>query len=213
MSTDSTRDRILDAAETLFAEKGIASTSLRELTAAAGANLAAVHYHFGSKDALVHEVFRRRLEPINRERLRLLEEAEAAAGDRPLAIEEVIRAFLAPAFEVFPNQEACLTLMGRLHLHPHEEISRLVLDDMREVIQRFVAAFQRSCPELSRADVLTRGHFMIGALVHTLTSWRMLTMLEPRLVEVSAPTGFLDDLVAFVAAGFAAPLPSPTSQA
>lgn len=80
---DSTRDRILAAAEELFARTGVATTSLRAITALARVNLAAVNYHFGSKDGLVEAVYRRRLEPLNRARLKNLERVEAAAGDAP----------------------------------------------------------------------------------------------------------------------------------
>ena len=74
-----TKDRLLDTAEQLFAQTGIEATSLRTITAEAGANLAAIHYHFGSKETLIQEVFARRVEPVNQERLRQLDELEATA--------------------------------------------------------------------------------------------------------------------------------------
>ena len=76
----STKDRILDAAEGLFAQQGFSATSLRAITAQAGVNLAAVNYHFGSKDGLLEAVFVRRLGPLNDERLALLDEAESTPG-------------------------------------------------------------------------------------------------------------------------------------
>ncbi|MEM9290066.1 MAG: TetR/AcrR family transcriptional regulator [Acidobacteriota bacterium] len=99
-STQQTRDSLLDAAEFLFAEKGIQATSLRAVTRRAGANLAAVNYHFGSKDGLVREVFRRRLEPVNQERLRLLNLAEEAAEGSELELEEVLSAFFLPVLRL-----------------------------------------------------------------------------------------------------------------
>ena len=60
-----TRTRLLDSAEQLFAERGIDATSLRAITTAAGANLASVNYHFGSKDELFREVVSRRIGPVN----------------------------------------------------------------------------------------------------------------------------------------------------
>jgi len=80
MSHTDTKDRILDVAERLFAEHGFANTSLRSITAEAGANLAAVNYHFQSKDALIQAVFARRLGPLNQARLEMLDAAEARAG-------------------------------------------------------------------------------------------------------------------------------------
>src|SRR6476661_10749602 len=80
-----TKDRILDAAEALFMEHGFEATSLRALTAAAGVNLAAVNYHFGSKEELFQSVLTRRLDPMNQERIDLLEKVEREAGGRPLS--------------------------------------------------------------------------------------------------------------------------------
>ena len=76
----STKQRILGAAEDLFARRGFAGASLRQVTAAAKVNLAAVNYHFGSKDRLIEEVFRRRLDELNAGRLRALKDARASRG-------------------------------------------------------------------------------------------------------------------------------------
>ncbi|MEJ1959164.1 MAG: TetR/AcrR family transcriptional regulator [Nitrosomonadales bacterium] len=88
-----TRERILDAAERLFMEQGYEATSTRGVTSKAGVNLAAVNYHFGSKEALMQAVLQRRLEGINRERLRLLDEAEAKAEGRPLKPSLIVDCF------------------------------------------------------------------------------------------------------------------------
>src|SRR5215467_8162923 len=89
-----TRTRILDAAEALFMQHGFEGTSMRTLTASAGANLAAVNYHFGSKDALIEAVFRRRLDPMNTARIAELDRLEKDAAGRPLTPEAIIRAFI-----------------------------------------------------------------------------------------------------------------------
>src|SRR5580765_5251639 len=89
-----TRTRILDAAEELFMQHGFEGASMRLLTAKAGVNLAAINYHFGSKDALIEAVFRRRLDPMNAARIAELDRLEAAAGASPPDVEAIIRAFL-----------------------------------------------------------------------------------------------------------------------
>ena len=94
-----TKTRILDAAELLFMEHGYEATSLRQLTAAAGVNLAAVNYHLGSKEELFQAVLTRRLDPMNQERIRLLEALERDAGTKPPSCERVLFAMLAPAWE------------------------------------------------------------------------------------------------------------------
>src|SRR2546428_8870540 len=90
-----TKQRILDTAERLFSQNGVATTSLRQIIAEADVNLAAIHYHFRSKDALLDAVLVRRLEPVNRERLSRLNTCEQAPG--PPGLECVLRAFIAPA--------------------------------------------------------------------------------------------------------------------
>ena len=84
---ENTRGRILDSAERLFAEQGFSGTSLRQITAAAGANLAAVNYHFGSKEELIKEALSRRLRPINAERLKWLDRLEAEGQP---TVEEIV---------------------------------------------------------------------------------------------------------------------------
>src|SRR3954463_9505406 len=95
-----TKTRILDAGERLFVEHGFEATSLRQLTAAAAVNLAAVHYHFGSKEELFQAVLTRRLDPMNVERIALLERVEREAGGKPATCEKVLFAMLAPALRL-----------------------------------------------------------------------------------------------------------------
>src|SRR5205807_225879 len=92
-----TKQRILDSAERLFAEHGFEGTSLRAIIADAKVNLAAIHYHYHSKEALLDAVILRRLAPVNRERLELLDACEQAG---PPSLEAVLEAFLAPAFRL-----------------------------------------------------------------------------------------------------------------
>src|SRR5579871_5345079 len=96
----STKDRILDTAERLFARDGFEATSLRAITAEAGVNLAAVNYHFQSKEALVRAVIGRRMGPVNEKRLAMLDACETAAGDGPLPLEGVLEAFVRPVLEI-----------------------------------------------------------------------------------------------------------------
>ena len=98
----STKDRILDAAERLLAKKGFKATSLRAITAEAEVNLAAVNYHFQSKEALIRAVIARRIGSVNERRISMLDAIYAAAGDEPLPITAVIDAFIRPVIEVQP---------------------------------------------------------------------------------------------------------------
>src|SRR5579864_4688441 len=95
-----TKNRILNAAERLFAHDGFEATSLRAITTEANVNLAAVNYHFQSKDALVRAVIGRRMGPVNEKRIAMLDACEAGAGDGPLPLEPLLEAFLRPVLEI-----------------------------------------------------------------------------------------------------------------
>src|ERR1700710_3105646 len=94
-----TRVALLDAAERLFSQHGIEGTSVRDIVTAAGTNLAAINYHFGSKDHLALQVFARRIEPVNRERLARLDALEKAAGPQEVTLTQILDALIRPVLE------------------------------------------------------------------------------------------------------------------
>src|ERR1700752_3751032 len=100
-----TKPRILDAAEALFMEHGFEATSLRSITAAASVNLAAVNYHFGSKEELFQTVLTRRLDPMNHARVGLLTRLEAEAAPRSLSCEKILTALFVPALDLARDPE------------------------------------------------------------------------------------------------------------
>ena len=151
-----TKTRILDVAERLFAEEGFAATSLRAITSEAGVNLASVNYHFGSKDELVREVFTRRLGPINRRRLAMLDAVEAEAGGGSPSLEGVVRAFVVPILEL-GEESGAPQLLGRIYAESGEFRKKVMGEQMGEVVRRFTAAFQQAIPDLSETETLWRG--------------------------------------------------------
>ncbi len=200
-----TKDRILDAAERLFGERGFPSTSLRDITAEAGVNVASVNYHFGSKEALLAAVLERRFRPINQERLALLDMVDARSAGGPPPVEDVVRAFLAPPYERQREwsrdaQGSFLRLVGRLHSEPNEVLRPILLEQFEEVRERFHAALQRALPDHS--DMSWRMLFMIGSMAFTMT-W------GPRLFEGDGadhdPEALLESLIRYTAAGMTAP--------
>ncbi len=206
-----TRARILDAAENLFSDQGVAATSLRAVTNRAGVNLAAVHYHFGPKTALLEAVLDRRLGPINQERLAWLDQIEAAAGDAPPPLEQVIEAFVAPAFRDLMRDEDATRrvsrLIARFFTAEPESYRLLLLGQFREVIERFSLAVVRALPELPRDEVLLRFEYAKPILAHALTeppaAVRRVGSIER---PVTTPEGNLHRAVAFLAAGLRAPI-------
>jgi len=206
-----TQERLLDAAEHLFATEGIAETSLRAITAEADANIASVNYHFGSKEALFQAVIARRLGPINDERLELLAAAEANAGDAPPSLEAVVEAFVRPIIHLRHDSahggEHFMRLMGRVHAEPGEWTLR-ALEEFRESFQRFAEVFTRILPHLSEEERLWRMFFLIGVTAHTAAAdFKLQHLAGDRCPPVDIETTSRR-LVAFAVAGLKAPAPS-----
>lgn len=182
MSGEGTREKILNAAEELFSENGFAATSVRAITSKAGVNLAALNYHFGSKDAVIDAVFERRVGPLSRERLRLLDEVEAAAGEEGPDLESILRALIAPAIRLVADPdsggEQFMKLMGRAHSEAGELFEKVLARQFHETFQRFTRAFRRVLSELPAPEFFWRTHFVIGAMAHTMAHSAKLGYLE-----------------------------------
>lgn len=203
--SEATRTRILDSAERLFAAEGLASPSLREITAAAGVNVAAVNYHFHSREALVDAVLARRVRPINERRIALLERALAAPGGPTL--EGVLEAFLRPVAEAAAKHPDFTPLMGRLHSAPPELIQRMFVTHLAPVAERFEAALRAVTPELGAAERAWRLHFTVGALAHAVSWTNVLPALTGGRCDPRRSETLLTELVRFAAAGFRAAAP------
>jgi AcrR family transcriptional regulator len=203
-----TKDRILDAAERLFARDGIEATSLRAITTEAGVNLAAVNYHFQSKEALVWSVVARRMGPLNERRLALLDAYEAAAGDDPLPLEQVLDAFLRPVVEISRSHaREFAPMMGRMYTEPGEFMERVYQEHLRPVATRFIQAYQRALPGLPLVELLWRLHFSVGVMAHTLGAATLLRVMSDGQCDPTDAEGMLRRMGAFMQAGLSAPVP------
>lgn len=202
-----TKELILASAERLFAEHGVAGASLRAITQDAGVNLAAVNYHFGSKDGLLLAVLERRLKPLAETRLRLLESAERQGGGET-RLERIVEAFVQPALEMVGRERgghAFARFLLRTFSEPDEEIRALLFGQFERTIEAFTRALGRCLPELSREEILWRFHFMVGSMSHTIGLGSLIEKLsggrcDPRDVE-----GTTRRLVTFIAAGMRCP--------
>ena len=203
-----TKEQILDAAEILIAEKGIDAVSLRAITSAAKVNLAAVHYHFGSKDALVRKVFERRIRPVNASRLAMLDAVEEAAHGAPAALESILRAFVEPAIRLYsqdPKGPMFMRVCGRIFAEPSPHLQQSLDDLFANVVERFGSAFQLTLPELEHDELAWRMHFMVGAMIHTLMAHDRLKRFTRGACTMDDPDALIDRLVTFCAAGMRAP--------
>ena len=206
-----TKTRILDAAEALFTEHGFEATSLRQLTSAAAVNLAAVNYHFGTKEELFQAVLTRRLDPMNQERIDLLERYEREAGDRPLTCEKILSAMLIPALRLSRDEKRggknFLRVLGRAYADPAPFIRNFLSAQYAEMISRFKDAFLKALPHLTRLELTWRLHFVMGALSYTLAGTDSLKLMMQVIAhEEDNDELLLQRLAPFLAAGLKAPL-------
>src|SRR5688500_13800412 len=176
LSGRATKERLLNAAERLFAARGFAGTSLREVTASAGVNVAAIHYHFGSKEELLRAVLSRIVEPVNRERLEMLNQAVAAAAPAPASVEAILEAFLAPDLRIIRDlgeRGAVITrFMGRSYTEPSELVRRMIQEQFGELGSRFHQALCRAVPDVPPDELFWRLMAVVAVITNMLAVQR-----------------------------------------
>ena len=210
-----TRTRILDAAEELFMQHGFEGTSMRHLTSRAGVNLAAVNYHFGSKDALIEAVFRRRLDPMNTERIAELERLESGNAVSP---EAIIRAFVRPSLRLIEDAKGgsrnFIRLLGRTYTEPTKSVRALIGQMYAPAMERYKNALERALPQMPHEELVWRMHFMFGTLAYTLAATDTVQLIAGCKPEDRYDAHLLEErLTAFLAAGLNAPLKSSIKKA
>ncbi len=205
-----TKTRILDAAEYIFGEKGIAGTSLRAITHEAGVNLAAVNYHFQSKDALVQAVIARRLQPINQQRMEMLTELKATVGEgEPLPLDGVLRVILEPvlklAYRVGPEPASNFRkLIGRIFADPAMGPKMLFRQELADTIKVLTVAFQRALPGCPEEEIWWGMNFIMGSMSHSLISGAFIEAISGGLCNPNDGEKLLERIVSFAAAGLRA---------
>ncbi|WP_374379251.1 TetR/AcrR family transcriptional regulator [Thermomonas sp.] len=199
----STKDRILHAAEELFAQQGFASTSLRQVTSRADVNIAAVNYHFGSKDNLVNEVFRRRMDEMSAQRLEAL---KAATCDAPGQLEPVLAAFVEPALAMAQDRHgggAFIRVIARAYAESNEGLRKFLSEQYGHVLREFAKGIDACVPGLGKEELYRRLDFLSGALTYAMADFGL----------IKRPSGVSDSqhrqraaaaLIRFAAAGFKA---------
>jgi len=162
-------DRILDAAERAFGQHGFPRTSLRRITLQARVNLAAVNYHFGSKEELYRQVVTRHLRPLNEERAALLAQAEQLAGDQPVPLRAVLDTFLRPvlrrAADGAPGGRAFLRLLSRDLLDPPPFLQAALAEEFAPLMKRYAGILRPTLPGVPPAELFWRMQFTVGAML------------------------------------------------
>src|ERR1700716_3505973 len=198
MPSDQTRNAILDAAEQLYADRGFADVTLRDIVAAADVNLAAVNYHFGSKDELIAELFVTRSLAPNPARLNELKAAEAAGSGRA-SIDSILRALVGPTLRgcLGPDRErsAAARFMIRASIESVPPIRRI---KNREIdhLRKFAAAMRRSLPGRDQVDLYWGLQFALAIAHHTIREKERLAKLSEGHCDLNDVQGIIDRVVA-----------------
>ena len=196
MPSDQTRTAILAAAERLYADRGFGDVTLRDIVAEANVNLAAVNYHFGSKDELIAELFVTRSLALNRERLRELRAAEERGGGRG-SVADILRALVGPSLRGCIGPERDRSTAARFMIRasiesvpPIRRIRNREIDHLR----KFVAALRRALPDRGEAELYWGLHFALAMAQQTVRD-------SERLTKLSEGQCDLDDVEGVIARG------------
>jgi len=204
LNGEETRQRIIDAAQFLFAKNGYSGVSMRQITMRAKANVASIHYHLGSKEQLLLEVLRRGAGPLVEKR-----NANLDALERPYELEDVILAFVSPVFGDEVKASAKQLIFGELRARLMFENSKLVERMLSELFddstKRFIEALRECLPKLPEKDIYFRFHYLLGAMTYTMSGLGRVKTLSAGRYDPAKGPGSLDQLVAFLTAGFRAP--------
>jgi AcrR family transcriptional regulator len=206
---EATRQRIMDAAERLFAERGFGAVSLREIVLQAGTNVASAHYHFGSKDELIHQVFTRRAKPVLAQTEQLLEEAEPFLG-APDYLDRVIAAIITPSIRGRSSGDEGVRIFNHLRAHLFVESRQATEAVYLEPASHMLAALRLALPAMSANELAWKLHIMFSTLTAT-TTWvgRILPALSGTY-RPDDPDEALGYLVPLFATLMRAPLPIDT---
>lgn len=201
-----TKTALLDRAERLFATHGFKATSLRVITSAARANLGAVNYHFRSKKDLIVAVLRRRIRPLNEERLALLQRFGLEVAGEPLTIARILEALFRPPLQLVAEEKQASRYFIRLIAHCFADsgsfLRPLIAEELSERNRRFHAAIKRALPYLSSAEIHWRLHFADGVFLHTIANAHVLEIASGRRCRLEKMEQVLERMIAFSAAGF-----------
>ncbi len=196
----STKDRILGAAEELFAQHGFGGTSLRQVTSRADVNIAAVNYHFGSKENLINEVFRRRMDEMSQRRLELLAAARDAS---PGVLEPLLAAFVEPALALARDRQggvAFIRVIARAYAEKNDGLRKFLSDQYGHVLREFAKAIAECVPELDKEQLYWRLDFLAGALTYAMSDFGLIKR-PPSVSEVAHRKRASEELIRFAAAG------------
>ena len=213
MASDQTRSAILAAAERLYADRGFGDVTLRDIVAEANVNLAAVNYHFGSKDELIAELFVTRSIATNRERLRELKAAEEDGGGRA-PIDVILRALVGPTLRGCLGPENQRSTVARFMIRasiesvpPIRRIKNREIDHLR----KFASAMRRALPDRSDEEIYWGLHFALAMAHHTIRESERLTKLSEGKCDLDDVDDIIERVVGVAEMALVGRMPKPST--
>lgn len=203
-----TKARLLRTTETLFAFKGVAGVTMRGVAEKAQTNLASVHYHFGSKEAMVLEMIQSKIEPINSKRRKRLDEAKLKFADKPLPNIEIFRALIHPVGEEvekqITDQNGIIEIISRSFTEPAEFLDKIQKRFFGELSQVFMTELKKSNPNANEEDLYWNYHLAVSSMLGTLAQHRRMIDFSVGKYNQDAVSAMIDRLIIFVSNGFEA---------
>jgi len=206
--------KILECAERLFATKGYDAASIRDITNEAGVNLASIHYHFGSKEKLLEELLKKKLDWLNQERLNALLRLESKADGAALRPSSILDAFFGTLLKMIDDKknggEMFLKLLGRSSLEPSNLIWSVATNQHTDVIKRYKIALCKSLPGVPESEIVWRFHFMLGATTFAISGNGLPALFSNTDIKMEntriSQKLLMNRLMAFLLGGLRAPL-------
>jgi AcrR family transcriptional regulator len=212
-----TKFRILETATRLFAEHGLDAVPLRDIATDAEVNGAAINYHFGTKDLLIREVYRRLFVELNKLRVKALDDCEVAAQGKKLEVSQIIRALTEPMVRFSTSKENGGIYLVRLMFHAYgvrrNFIDESIAEQVDHIALRFIGALEKAAPHINREELFWRFDFAIGACQHILIDpqrGHRLKRLSGELCDTDNNDRIIDQLTASITASFTAPNLAPS---
>lgn len=214
-----TKFRILETATRLFAEHGLDGVALRDIAVDAEVNGAAINYHFGTKDLLIREVYRRLFLELNKHRIKALDDCEVAAQGTKLEVSQVIRALTEPMVRFSTSKENGGIYLVRLMFHAYgvrrDFVDKSIAEQIDHIALRFIAALEKAAPGINREELFWRFDFAIGACQHILIDpqrGHRLKRLSGELCDTDDNDRIIDQLTDSITASFVAPNLAPSKK-
>ncbi|MEO1226167.1 MAG: TetR/AcrR family transcriptional regulator [Pseudomonadota bacterium] len=201
-----TPDRLLDAAERLFAKRNYQTVTLKEIAAEANSNVGQIAYHFGKKETLVRETIQRRAEELNRERIALLEQYEELVGPGNVEVEPLVRALILPYYNRLDDEDGqwrhFASFVGRSVWDG--TLSAYMSDSFDDVAKLYIATFMRAIPGLEHGDAVRGFHFLMAVMHAATVKDARVQGLHDGAGANFSWSSYKDIVVPYISAGFKA---------